>query len=190
MRVKIVARLIAVAVFVLCGAAKGEVVTFRFTGSVTSGSYMAAPGSPITGTFSYETSHNERRKDLPPGYNRTYADYGFTTPFNMSASTNGHAIATDGMNVAVFNNNGGADMVTVSAYPAIVDGTTYAAGSFGLVLVTASGNTGVLHNTHLPRSYDVSQFDRGLSYGHLQTDGSQTGQLLQFTIDAIDVVTP
>ena len=124
------------------------------------------------------------------GYNHTYADYAFTSPFDLSASTNSHAIATSAMSVAVFNNNGGADMVTVSAYPAIVDGTTYAGGSFGLVLVTASGNTGVLHNTRLPRSYDVSQFDRGLSYGYLQTDGSQTGQLLQFTIDAIDVVSP
>jgi hypothetical protein len=182
--------LVAAVLMCVCGAASAEVVTFSFSGTVSASTPMASAGSTITGSFSYETDHNPRRKDLPPGYNHTYADYAFTAPFTMAGRVNGHAIETSGLTVAVFNNNGGADMVDLNAYPAIVDGTTFANGAFGLVLVTTSGNTGVLHNTRLPRSYAVSQFDAGLSYGYLQTDGGQAGQLLQFTIDAIDVVAP
>ena len=190
MPLKFFARLAAVALVFLCGAASAEVITFRFTGSVTYSTYMAPLGSPISGTFSYETSHNERRKDLLPGYNKTYAAYEFTDPFRMTATVNGHSVATSDLGVAVFNNNGGYDMVDVSGGPAIVDGTTYAGGGLGFRLMTTYGKTGVLHNTRLPRSYDASQFDSGLSYGYLQTDGGQNGRLLYFTIDAIDVVAP
>lgn len=177
------------------GLAYADTIHFRFTGTVTYSTYIAPVGSPITGSFAWDADNSDRlqkrSKDLPPGYNQNYADYQIPQPFNISATAGGHVISSTNLGVAVFNDQGGnvEDMVVVSGWPAIVDGTTYASGVLGFQLASGVGNTHVLHNTRLPRSFDVQQFDApAMNGGYLMSDGGQTGTLLSFTIDSIEVV--
>ncbi|MDB5947634.1 MAG: hypothetical protein JWQ33_2660 [Ramlibacter sp.] len=193
MALKKLARLAVAALALVAATAQAEVINFRFTGTVTYGGYLALAGSRITGTFGYDTKNREpRRKDLPPGYSQEYRHYDIPAPFRLSATVGNHVIETLQLGVTVWNTrNGGnvADMVQVDGYPPIVDGTTYANGAFGLQAASAYDHTDVLRNTQLPRSIDVQQFDSpGMNYGYVQTDGSQTGTLLQFTVDSIEVV--
>jgi len=184
-------KLAALAAFAfLAAAAHAETITFRFTGTVTYGSYLAPAGAQVTGAFTYDTKSSPI---IDPKYTRSgtvgYRAYRSESP--MTAQVNGHTISSQFLSVEVFNNQGGnvEDMVWITGPYMTLDGTYFPNGSLGLTLASAPGNKAALANTNLPSSYDVSQFDAGptLTYGYLQMDGSQTGTLLNFTVDSIVV---
>ena len=181
--------LVILAVFLFdSGVASAAVVDFQFAGTVTYGGSLAAIGSQITGTFSYDTD------TLPSSTAAGYASYAFTAPFGFSASVDGHTVVTNNMNVSIWDNFGGnaEDMVFISGYPATVDGTYYPNGTFGFRLASAPGNTNILTSTALPTSFNVAAFNAGptLNYGWLQSDGAPGGTLLQFSIDSVVVPLP
>ncbi|WP_372522680.1 hypothetical protein [Sulfuricaulis sp.] len=179
--------LVILAVFLLdSGVASAAVVNFQFTGTVTDGGTLAATGSQIVGTFSYDTD------TLPSMSLDGYASYGFPAPFALSATVAGHTVVTNNLNVSIWDNQGGnvEDMVEVIGGPVSVDGNSYPNGAFGFRLASQPGNTGVLTSTALPSFFDVAAFDAGstLTYGVLQSDGGPSGGLLGFSVDSITAV--
>lgn len=167
-------------------AANAEIVTFKFSGSVTytNGTLATAvTGSPITGIVSYDTSVSGA--DLLTGY----SSYSIPSPFVISASVGQHTIMAKNLNVSIWDNYGGnvEDMVWMLGGSVFVDGNSYPDGAFGFVVASGPGNTKALTSTALPSCLDVTAFDAGstLSYGVLQSDGGSNGQILQFSIDSI-----
>jgi hypothetical protein len=180
-------RLVAAALALFTGAAEAETVTFQFKGTITYGSPMAVPvGTQITGTFSYDT------KTSPAVTYKGYASYQIPAPNIMSASVGSHKVVTENLSVSVWNHFKGnvEDMVDVTGGPVVLDGTTFSNSAFGFRLASGPHQNNVLNSTDLPQSFDVSKFDAGssLTYGFLQSDGGQTGTLLQFTVDSIAVI--
>jgi hypothetical protein len=171
----------------LPGMVSAEIINFQLMGTITYGGTLATIGSPITGSFAYDT---DALLVVSMG---EYAAYEFNAPFGFSGNASGHTIATNRLSVSIWNNFGGnvEDMIEVSgSYPVTVDGISYPNGSFGFRLASRPGNTTVLNNTALPYFFDVSAFDAGptLNYGWLQRDGAPGGQLLQFSINSITPV--
>jgi hypothetical protein len=168
----------------ISGVATADIITFKFTGTVTYGGALASVGDKITGLVSYETN------TLPLNDLTGYAYYKFPAPFVISASVGDHQIIANNPSVTVTDNFGGniEDSVTVSGGSVAVDNTTlYSNGSFGFQIASNAGNTQALTNTNLPVFFDLTAFDAGptQNYGQLQMDGSSDGQLLQFSIDSI-----
>jgi hypothetical protein len=191
MSLKTTARLAAAAVAFVSSAASAEVITFQFTGTVTYSPYMAVPGTRITGTFAYDTDTEPVINRHRQGQTSAYGYYEIPAPFQISAQVGGHTIVSTNLLVEVWNNQRSnvEDTVDVSGNMPVVDGTTYANGFFGFRLASAPGHTNVLLNTRLPRSFDVQEFDsQHINYAVLQSDGTQAGQLLHFTLDSIQVV--
>ena len=164
-------------------AAYAALIDFQFTGTVTySASATLAPvGSPITGTFSYDTS-------VQPWLtlNNWRSEYVFPSYSALSASVAGHSVRTSNLYIDITDNEGGnvEDVFNVYGVPVTVDTSIYSSGSFGFALASKHGNTGVLTGTGLPSALDVKEFDDG-AIGWLNRDGSQSGTLLQFSIDSI-----
>ena len=167
-------------------AANADIIEFRFTGTITYAyaDTLAAVGDPITGTFSYDTRSKPRIRDK-----NSYANYSPLAPASISIAFGSHTVTTERLIVDVWNDFGGnvEDMVDVSGFPPALDGESLLNGSMGFRLASAASNRGVFRTIQLPESYDVGAFD-GMNYGYLQRDGTQTGTLLQFTVDSIDVV--
>ena len=168
-------------------AAVAETLVFQFKGSVTYGSPMTVlPGSEITGTFSYDQNTS------PSVTYKGFSNYQLPAAFTISATVGGHNIVSDGVQVNVWNHYKGnvEDMVSISGSPMVLDGTTFPNGAFGIHLASKPRQNNALNSTQLPGSYDLKNFnaDPGLTYGYLQTDGSQTGTLLHFTIDSIILI--
>ena len=166
------------------GVANADIITFKFTGTVTYGGVLATVGDKITGLVSYDTN------TLPLNDFTGYAYYKLPAPFVISASVGDHQIIANTPSVTVADNYGGniEDSVTVSSGPVVVDNTTlYSNGSFGFHIASNAGSTEALTNTNLPVFFDLTAFDAGPSqnYGYLQMDGSSDGQLLGFSIDSI-----
>jgi hypothetical protein len=187
---KFIKKLAAFAAFAfLAATAHAEIITFRFTGTVTYSTYLAPVGTQITGVFTYDTKSSPTID--PKSQHAGVVGYrAYRSDIPVTAQVNGHTISSQFLTVDVFNNLGGnaEDMVWINGPYVTVDGTYFANGSLGLALASAYGHKTALPNANLPTSYDVSQFDApGLTYGYLQMDGSQTGTLLQFTVDSIDV---
>lgn len=177
---------VSVVISLVSGAASAANVTFKFTGTVTYGGTLAATGSRITGVYSYDTN------TLPAFSYAGFANYVIPAPSVIVAEVEGHAIVANNLNVSVWDSYGGnvEDMVDVAGGPVLVDNQAYPNGSFGFRLASMPGNTGVLTSTALPSLLDVQAFNAGptLNYGWLQSDGGQTGQLLQFSVDSIVVL--
>lgn len=174
-------------VFSLVSGAAAATITFQFSGVVTYGAPMAVLlGTPIVGTFSYDTLTE------PAVKYKGFAAYEIPAPSTISATVGGHSITTGNLSVSVWNNMRGnvQDMVWVSGGTPVLDGTTLAEGSFGFTLASGPRSKKVLKNTKLPSEFNVSAFDAGptLTYGTFQSDGSSDGTLLQFTVDSIVVL--
>lgn len=177
----------ATAFALVTGAASAETISFQFQGKVTYGSPMAILiGTPVTGTFSYDTS------TLPSGTDKGYASYQIPSPHLLSAVIGGHNISAQNLQVSIWNHYKGnvEDMVNISGGPAILDGTSFTNGSFGFVLSSGPRSNNAINSTDLPKSFDIRKFnaDPSLTYGYLQSDGGPTGQLLQFSVDSIMVL--
>lgn len=185
MSVKNFARaLVAAAALAVAGVATGATLTFQFTGTVTYGAGMSVPvGTPITGAYSYDT------KTDPVDHTKGYSYYQIPLPHIISATVAGHTITTERLTVRVVNNSKGnaADLLDVTGWPMVLDGTTFPDGVLGFVLSSAPRHRKALHGTKLPHSVDVPAFDAdaSLSYGVLQINGGQDGTLLQFRVDSI-----
>jgi hypothetical protein len=174
------------AVFSMAASAAAATITFQFTGVVTYGAPMAVlPGTPIVGTFSYDTS------TAPTVTYKGFAAYEIAAPLAMSASVGGHSISSSGLNVAVWNHYKGnlEDFITIDGTVPVLDGTTFPNGVLGLVLGSAPRNNRALNSTKLPSEFNISLFDApGGRTGTFQRDGGPDGTLLQFTLDSIVVV--
>lgn len=184
MKLKHVGSVCALAFFgAVSTSAVAETLTFQFEGTVVYGSPIAVPpGSKLTGRFSYDT------QTAPNITYKGFANYSIPAPARLTAKVAGHTIVSEGMSVSVWDQYGGnvEDMVNVMGTAPVMDGTTFADGAFGFYVASRPGQKHALHNTHLPRSYDMKKFNaEGNTYGILQTDGGQTGTLLQFSIDSI-----
>lgn len=171
------------AILFLSGTANAEIVTFKFTGTVTYGGTFVTEGSKITGIFSYDTNY-EPATSLPG-----YADYTIPAPFVISGSVGDHIIMASNLKVLIMNNTGGnvEDLIQVYGGPVLVDNNLYTNGVFGLSLASKPGNSKALKGTKLPTCLSVRAFNAGSdqTYGLLQRDGAEGGQILQFTIDSI-----
>jgi hypothetical protein len=172
----------------MSGVANAASVTFDFSGEVTYGGSLSTIGSPVTGSFSYDTNA------APSISFGNFANYSFSAPFGISAAVNGHTVEASLLSVTVVNNFGGnvEDTFEVDASQLFVDGVSYPNGSFGFVLASEPGHTGVFSSTALPSSLNVAAFDAGpsLNYGFLQRDGGPTGTLLQFSVNSITSNSP
>lgn len=175
----------AAALLSLAGAAASEELTFHFTGTVTGtlDASLAPIGSRVEGSFSYDPDTAE---GIPMS---GYAVY--QLPTSMSGSVNGHVITSDGLHVMVFDNMGAntEDMVSISGAPIMIDDAVHPGGTFSLTLASISGETDVLRGTGLPTIYHLADFqggaERGLTYGSLHKDGTETGVIAGFRIDSI-----
>lgn len=181
-RVKIFLMAVAVILF-FSGIVNAEIVTFKFTGTVTYGGTLVADGTKITGIFSYDT-------DAKPAYELPgLVDYSIPAPFVISGSVGDHIIIAYNLRVFMLNNYNGnvEDMIEVAGGPVLVDRNLYAEGNFGFRLSSKPGNTRAIKGIKLPNCLNLHSFDAGndLTYGWLQSDGSTGGQIIQFTIDSI-----
>ena len=168
------------------GAASAKDRTFEFTGTVTyaADSGFAAVGAPIRGRFSYDDRTRTALRYAG------FAGYAFPESFALSATVAGHTVVADTLRVDLWNDYGGnvEDFVNIEGGPVLVDDELHVSGSFGLMLASPPGATKVFKNTKLPSSYDIEQFDSPLTSGWLQSDGSQSGTLVHFSVDSIVVV--
>ncbi|MDT4328825.1 hypothetical protein ACQE3E_09645 [Methylomonas sp. MED-D] len=173
---------LASALIFVSGFARAELATLKFTGTVVYGGSLATIGDTVTGVLSYESQPQDL--SLP-----NYASYSIPAPFVMSVSVGDHFVMSKGITITVFNNQGGnvEDMANIAGNSILLDNELYSEGSAGINLSSKSGSKGALKNTKLPLSFDLSKFDAGptLTYGWIQKDGSQNGQLLQFSVDSI-----
>jgi hypothetical protein len=171
------------AILFLSGIANAEIVTFKFTGTVTYGGTLVAEGTRITGIFSYDT-------DAEPAYALPgQVDYAIPAPFVISGSVGDHIIIAYNLRVFILNDYHGnvEDMIEVAGGPVLVDNNLYTNGNFGFRLASKPGNIRALKGTKLPACLNLHAFDAGneLTYGWLQSDGGAGGQIIQFTIDSI-----
>lgn len=173
---------------VAAAAAHADILTFRFTGTVVYSTYLAPLGSQITGTFTYDTS-TAPAWELPMGEDGGHSSYAIASPRAITASVNGHTLGADNLIVDVVNNFGGnvEDMADVYSNGMTLDGTWFNTGSFGFRLASGPGKDKVFKDTRLPTSYQVPRFD-AMKDGWVQIDGSETGTLLQFTVDRVTVI--
>jgi hypothetical protein len=178
----------ATAISLLSGAAIAENITFHFSGKVVYGAPMAIePGTPIVGTYSYDT-------DTAPGLTLSgFAEYEIPAPHRMTGTVGGYSISADDLQVSVWNDYNGnvEDMVVISGVDVVVNGTAaFPNGVFWIELASAPDHRKVLKDTKLPSQFNVKKFDAGpsLTYGVLLKDGGPDGGLLQFTVDSIVVL--
>lgn len=170
-------------IFFFSDIVNAEIVTFKFTGTVTYGGTLVTDGARITGIFSYDT-------DTKPPYALSgQVDYAIPAPFVISGSVGDHIIIAHNLRVFMLNNYKGniEDMIEVAGGPVLVDKNLYENGSFGFRLSSKPGNTRAIKGTKLPTCLKLHSFDAGndQTYGWLQSDGGAGGQIIQFTIDTI-----
>lgn len=172
---------------------------FQFTGTVNYSTYLASPGTKISGTFTYAIENMSPKKQMllhgVPSANSV--QYAMSPPAGITAKVGDHTISGAGLSVSVTDNFGGnlEDFISIGGgyQPGtggggiVLDGTTYANGVIELALGTAPGNTGVFVDTRLPRHLKVEAFDGGNS-GVILVDGSSNGVILEFRIDSITEV--
>lgn len=175
----------ACAVFALSVSA--ETRTFQFSGTVNYGSPMAVlPGTQVVGTFSYDT---DTAPASPLDFVVTYL---IPAPHAFTATVGPHTISAGSLNIGIINNTDGnaADALQILGQSPVLDGTTFPEGAFGLFLASGPKDKNAVQSTSLPRRIDVKRFlqEPSVTYGTLQMDGSQTGTLLQFSIDSITLI--
>jgi hypothetical protein len=169
-------------------ASHADVVTFRFNGTVVQATYLAQPGDPVQGTFTYDTALQPYFKGTPMVW--SYSDQRPLAGF--AARVGQHTIDARGIGVTLVNNAGNqglkdkTDALSISSgYPLVLDGTTFADGTIGLSLASTPGDSKALNGFHLPNSINVADYPN--RYGMLLSDGGPNGALMQFTIDSIEV---
>ena len=177
----------AASVLLFSSAAHAAIITFEFSGTVSAmgGTALAAVGTPIKGTFTYD----DQTKAVYVNKN-LYASYELAETSFISATVDGHSITSERLMVSVVNNFGGnvQDMVDIDGDVLHVDEASYPAGGIGMRLASRWDNKKAIKEISLPSSFNVDTFDPQQSYGWVQRDGSQDGTLLQFSIDSIVVV--
>ena len=173
---------VAASLMLAAGAANAEVRTFDFTVTVAySVDPAVAVGSKLHGRFSYDDTTPNQSPTAGMGIYQTFAD--------MSGSYSGHQVDAVNVDVYTFNDYGHySDMVVISSGGLMLDDEVMPDGSFSLTLMTKPKVTNVLNDVSLPASYDVTQWDATRSYGELRRDGTQTGPILQYSIDSITAV--
>jgi hypothetical protein len=178
--------LVAVASFVLFTAAHAEVITFHFQGTVTYGTSLAPVGSQVTGSFSYDAKTSAGVLPL-----QNYATYSFPPPHAFTLQIGDHTAVSNALYASIWNDFGGnfEDVANVYGQGLVLDGITLPDGMLGITLASGPGNTKVFKSVDLPKSYKMSEFDGwGGNYGFVQSDGSPSGQLLQFKVDSITAI--
>ncbi|MCC2632971.1 MAG: hypothetical protein K0S48_857 [Ramlibacter sp.] len=178
---------LVLAIGIAGGAASADVVTYQFTGTLTYAAYMAPVGSQIIGTFSYDTHAQPYSRTLPYA-----AHYQLPETLGLDARVGAHRISGHQVQVMIANDRSPRWKVDAFVYGSaapVVDGTTYPNGSFSIVLVTNLEPRLGLDGPRLPHRLDLADFDTQYrSYGTLRSDGSQTGSILDFTIDTLEEV--
>ena len=183
----------AVAALACAGLAHAELITFEFTGTTVYSTYLGVPGTPVTGTFSYdpqtepflvEGGGNHRE----PGTSA----YNLPPPAQLVVRIGSHTIqASDQLGASVYNNNASniEDFFTIGSVRPVIDGTTLIDGGIGLNFASKPGQTNALKDTRLPRQLHLQRFDTrpetGNVLGYVQANGSSDGMILQFTIDSV-----
>ena len=171
--------------------AHADVVRFAFEGRITYDCNMGAAGTPVTGSFSWDTAQPPGGKDDPRAAPTAIYDvqYYFPQgPHTLKIKVGDHVVETGSLMVRVANDEAGADYVDVRGYTPVVDGTRYPDGSLGITLATRYGNTEVLQSSRLPRLLDLDRFDAtSPQAGSLRSDGSGSGMVLWFQVDTIRV---
>lgn len=183
------AALSAAAAVLLSAPAQAEVVTFEFRGKVTYSTYLAPVGTPVTGTFSYDTEAVPRQPGKPQPQVPGSMHYGLPMGFEFRAQVGGHTIVSQTVSVRVGNDFGGnvEDSIDVDGEVPVIDGTTYALGALHIALASGPGKTKVLTDTSLPLDINVHRFD-AWAVGQFTIDRSATGTQLQFDVNAIQRV--
>jgi hypothetical protein len=176
---------LAALVLGLHGLAAAEVVTFEFRGTVSYSTYLAAPGTPVVGRFSWDASAPTVVYN-PGSYPCSIYQAPYTGAF--SARVGEHTIGSDAVDVWVCNDTGSniPDLLTVNGRAPVLDGTTFADGNLGLAM--GSTSDAVFRDTSLPRHLEAVRFQDPT--GLLTIGGTNEDMLLQFTIDSIRRIEP
>jgi hypothetical protein len=183
------AALSATVAALLAAPVQAEVVTFEFRGKVTFSTYLAPVGTPVTGTFSYDTQAVPRQPGKPQPQVPGAMHYGLPMGFEFKAQVGNHNIVSQTVTVRVVNDFGGniEDAIDIDGEVPVIDGTTYAAGALHITLASGPGKTKVLTDTSLPLDINVHRFDAE-AVGRFMIDRSGSGTQLQFDIGSIQRV--
>lgn len=172
---------LALAAAACVGAVQAEVVSFKFTGTVTYAAEGAQVGDVVTGTFGYDTHLQPVIKEMP-----SFAYYDLPPPFVMQAQVGAFQIHTPSTNVTILDNYGGnvEDLITVGGSNPVVNGTQFTnSDSFSITLASSWTNKKALQSFHLPGDIDLAKFDAfGTPYGTLIIDNIT---VLQFNVTSV-----
>jgi hypothetical protein len=171
-------RAAACALLLVSGAASAEVRTFYVTGTVIESEDASTPvGTTVHASFSYDDgTQNTSDTNL-------FAFYDLDA-YWMTGSYGAHQVDGDLFHATVWNNFDGSDSIDLYTYPPMLDGELMLDGTLGIHLYSPSQDA--INTQALPAYYDMSKWSRALSYGYVQRDGSQTGGIVRFSIDAIE----
>ena len=164
-------------------AAGAEVLKFEFEGTVTLDTYVARVGEKVTGAFSYAT-------DTPLVSTCAFEVCRYRAEdHRITAQVGAHRITSYALVAEIQNNQGAPGFEDValigSGTSAVLDGTTYPLGGFGLQLISSKRN--LFDDASLPHHYQVHRFDT-VRDGYF-TPGDGTA-LLYFQVDSIKRVKP
>lgn len=166
--------------------AHAEPISFLFTSTVnyTDGTLSGVNvGTQFSGQFSYEST------SLPYSSNGNSAFYSQAGTFShISAEIAGHKIETDNLSIDIWDNLNGniQDHFRATGRAPQVDNIQLANGLFNIDLASWYKNDSALNGTSLPTTLDLAAFDAPLwNYGLLLRDTSQSGTILQYTIDSL-----
>jgi len=150
---KLITALIASA----CISAGAEVVTFKFTGTVTYASTMVVVGEQVVGSFSYDTR-------LKPYVKYVHADaalYQIPASLPITGQVGSVTVSANNVQAHVEDNvkgGGAADLFAIGGSNPVVNGVQCGSGSiFDITL--GSGNGKALKSFQLPEEFDLSMFD-------------------------------
>jgi hypothetical protein len=136
-----------------------------------------AIGSPVTGSFSYDTTLT-----VPP-ITPSIAGYQIFSPYSFFADIDGTRIESGGFfNITIMNDGG--SMMWVDKQPFIVGGTQTTDGVFGLSF--SSTNPNLFAGLSLPESLILSDFDNWHNGGITRAGNNQ--EIISFSIDRLTPV--
>lgn len=175
------------ALAVSCLAANAYELTFTGRITYTNGSLGGVSvGSLIQGSFVGDDP--QKVQPIPRFPNIVY--YTFSSA-QLSASVEGHSIASTTASISIFDNFDGnvEDRLQVNGAGAVaIDGVSHQGATFGFALGSEHGNTGALVGVGLPTSIDLSAFDKPFwNQGALRLNGGQSGGVLSFDILSVKV---
>jgi len=163
------------------GAASAEMHTYQVTATVTySADASVAVGSKLRASFAYDDANTPWWTSGDSVY---YDNYTFLT-----STWSGHSASSDLVHVTVRDQADGAfDIVEIySADPIVVDGALLAEGVFMIHLQTDVDHTDAISGPKMPTTYNMADWSPTRSYGLIQRDPTQTGTIVQFSIDSIE----